>query len=308
MNNTSYAEMPGLTVIILTFNEELHIERCLHSVFQVSKQVFLVDSFSTDSTVENAEKLGVKVWQHEFKNHANQLAWALENLPVDTEWVMRVDADEVISPILAEEIRENLSLACAETDGYLVYRLVCFNGKVIRYGGVSHWVLRIWRKGTAKVEPRWMDEHMVLNSGGMKRLGGKYIDNNLNNITWWTNKHNNYSTREAIDLLNKKYGFLSTSSGNYILTRQTHCTRWLKENLYLRLPLGFRAFMLFIFRMTFRLGILDGIDGVIFHFLQGFWYRFLVDIKVREVEHRMRTEGIDCVEAIQREFGINPLL
>ncbi|MDP1663599.1 MAG: glycosyltransferase family 2 protein [Methylobacter sp.] len=308
MNNISYVEMPSLTVIILTFNEELHIERCLHSVFQVSKQVFLVDSFSTDSTVENAEKLGVKVWQHEFKNHANQLAWALENLPVDTEWVMRVDADEVISPILAEEIREKLSLACAETGGYLVYRLVCFNGKVIRYGGVSHWVLRIWRKGTAKVEPRWMDEHMVLNSGGMKRLGGKYFDNNLNNITWWTNKHNNYSTREAIDLLNKKYGFLSASSGNYILTRQTHYTRWLKENLYLRLPLGVRAFMLFIFRMTFRLGILDGIDGVIFHFLQGFWYRFLVDIKVREVEHRMRAEGIDCVEAIQREFGINPLL
>lgn len=302
------AEMACLTVIILTFNEERHIDRCLQSVFQITNQVFLVDSFSTDSTVENAETLGAKVWQHEFKNHAHQLAWALENLPINTEWVMRVDADEVISPALAEEIREQLPLAGAETNGYLVYRLVCFYGKIMRYGGVSHWVLRIWRKNTAKVEPRWMDEHMVLNSGSIKRLDGKYLDDNLNNITWWTNKHNSYSTREAIDLLNKKYGFLSAGSGDYMLTPQTYCTRWLKENLYLRLPLGFRAFMFFIFRMIFRLGILDGIDGFIFHFLQGFWYRFLVDVKVREVEQRMRAEGIDSVEAIQREFGINPLL
>lgn len=87
-------EIADLTVIILTFNEEKHIERCLKSAFQVARKVFVVDSFSTDRTVEIAEALGACAWQHEFRNHAVQFAWALESLPIDTDWVMRVDADE----------------------------------------------------------------------------------------------------------------------------------------------------------------------------------------------------------------------
>jgi len=92
------------------------------------------------------------------------------------------------------------------------------------------------------------------------------------------------------------------------LTRQARYTRWLKENLYVHLPLGARAFLFFAYRMIFRLGILDGRSGFVFHFLQGFWYRFLVDVKVWEVERRMATENLNCVDAIHREFGVNPLL
>jgi glycosyltransferase involved in cell wall biosynthesis len=304
----SYAGAIELTAIILTCNEEKHIERCLRSAFQVARQVFVIDSFSTDRTVEIAEALGARVCQHEFKNHAMQLAWALENLPIDTEWVMRVDADEIISSPLAEEMQEKLSSARADINGFLVYRRVCFEGKIIRHGGVSHWVLRLWRKGTAEIEQRWMDEHMVLKSGHAGHLKGEYLDDNLNNIAWWTNKHNGYSTREAIDLINKKYGFLPAAADQGILTRQARYKRWLKEKFYVYLPLGLRAFLFFAYRMIFRLGILDGSSGFAFHFLQGFWYRFLVDVKVREVERRMRAEGIDCVEAIRREFGVNPLL
>lgn len=297
-----------LTVIILTFNEEIHIERCLVSAFQVASRVFVVDSFSTDRTVEMAKSRGAQVRQHEFKNHAAQLAWALGNLPIDTEWVMRVDADEVISLALAKEIRGRLSSVGADTNGYLVHRLVCLDGKVIRHGGISHWVLRLWRKGTADIEQRWMDEHMVLKSGSAERLKGEYLDDNLNNIAWWTNKHNGYSTREAIDLLNRKHRFLPVTGGGSALTRQARYTRWLKENLYVHLPLGARAFLFFTYRMIFRLGILDGRAGFVFHFLQGFWYRFLVDVKVWEVERRMSAEKIDCVDAIRREFGVDPLL
>lgn len=301
------SESIELTVLVLTFNEEKHIERCLHSLFQLTNRVLLIDSFSSDRTLELAKALGARVWQHKFKNHADQLIWALDNLPIDTEWIMRVDADEVLSPALAEEIRNELSLNSTQTNGYLFYRLVCFGGKIIRYGGVSHWVLRLWRNGSARIESRWMDEHIVINTGGVKPLYGQYLDNNLNNIAWWTDKHNGYSTREAIDLLNKKYGFLPAASDNYPLSGQARYTRWLKENVYLHLPLGLRAFLFFCYRMIFRLGILDGRGGFVFHFLQGFWYRFLVDVKVREIERRMRVEGIDCVEAIRREFGINPL-
>jgi len=240
--HSAAAMIADLTVIILTYNEEKHIERCIRSAFQIASRMFVVDSFSTDQTVAIAQSLGAQVWQHEFRNHAAQLAWALENLPIDTGWVMRVDADEVIDPALAEEMRGKLSSVCAGTNGYLVYRLVCFEGKVIRHGGVSHWVLRLWRKGMAKVEQRWMDEHMVLKSGDTERLKGEFLDDNLNNIAWWTNKHNSYSTREAIDLLNKKYRFLSVAADSSALTCQARYKRWLKENLYARLPLGLGHF------------------------------------------------------------------
>jgi glycosyltransferase involved in cell wall biosynthesis len=295
-----------LTVVVLAYNEEKHIERCLVSAFQIASRVFVVDSFSMDRTAAIAQSLGAQVWQHEFKNYATQFTWALENLPIDTEWVMRVDADEVISAGLAEEIRAKLSPSRAGTNGYLVYRLVCFGGKIIRHGGVSHWALRLWRKGTAEIEKRWMDEHMVLKEGDVESLEGEYLDHNLNNIAWWTSKHNAYSTREAIDLLNQKYRFLPVSDNYRTLTRQASHTRWLKENIYVHLPLGARAFLYFVYRLIFRLGILDGRAGFVFHFLQGFWYRFLVDVKVREVERRMFVDKINCAEAIRLEFGVDP--
>lgn len=307
-NTRAQVEPPDLTVVILTFNEEKHIERCLRSAFQVARQVFVVDSFSTDQTMVIAESLGARVWQHEFKNHATQLDWALENLPIDTKWVMRIDADEVITPSLAENIRNRLQIVPLNVNGFLVPLYVRFRGTLIRHGGYPQWQLRIWRRGKAKIEQRWMDEKIVVRDGRVEHLRGDYIDHNLNNITWWTNKHNSYATREAIDLLNKKYSFLPTITKCGEITRQARYKRWLKENFYAHLPLGLRAFLFFLYRMIFRLGILDGRGGFVFHFLQGFWYRFLVDVKVKEVEQRMRAEKIDCAEAINREFGVNPYL
>jgi len=305
-NMRAKVESANLTIIVLTFNEEKHMARCLNSAFQVAKQVHVVDSFSTDRTVEIAKSLGAQVRQHEFKNHATQLAWALENLPIETEWVMRVDADEVISLALAEEIQNKLPMAELEINGFMVPLYVRFQGALIRHGGYPQWQLRMWRRGKAEIEQRWMDEKIVV-QGKVGRLRNEYIDDNLNNIAWWTNKHNGYSTREAIDLLNRKYRFLSVTADSSALTRQARYTRWLKENLYVHLPLGARAFLFFAYRMIFRLGILDGRAGFVFHFLQGFWYRFLVDVKVWEVERRMSAEGIDCAEAIRCEFGVSPL-
>jgi len=300
--------MNSITVVILTFNEEKHIERCLRSALQAARQVFVVDSFSTDRTVEIAEALGARVWQHEFRSHAAQFAWALENLPIDTDWVMRVDADEVITPELAESLRRRLADASPDVHGFLVCRYVRFMGGLIRHGNFPQWNLRIWRNGKAQIEQRWMDEHMVLKTGKAERLKGRFIDDNLNNITWWTGKHNSYASREAIDLLNRKYHFLDgLASNNAVLDRGARYKRWLKENIYFRLPPGVRAFAYFLYRMVFQLGILDGRAGFVFHFLQGFWYRFLVDVKVREVERRMRSDGIGCAEAIRRELGVDPL-
>lgn len=294
-----------LTVIILTYNEEIHIERCINSAFQVASQVFIVDSFSTDRTVAIAEGLGAHVWQHEFLNYAAQLAWALKSLPIETEWVMRIDADEIISPLLAQNLLRKLVNTTREVNGFLVCRYVRFMGKLIRHGNFPQWHLRIWRHGLADIEQRWMDEHMVLKAGNAERLEGEFIDDNRNSLTWWTGKHNAYASREAIDLLNSKHRFLAPVSQSGMLNEQARYKRWLKENLYARLPLGLRAVAYFLYRMLLQLGFLDGKAGFVYHFLQGFWYRFLVDVKVWEVERKMHEEQIDCIEAIRKVLGLN---
>lgn len=298
--------MSALAVVILSLNEEIHIERCLHSARQVADQVFVVDSFSTDATVRIAESLGAQVVRHAFKNHAEQLAWALETLPIAADWVMRVDADEVISAKLAEEIKRVLPNASSETDGFTVPLTVHFQGAHIRHGGYPQRQLRIWRRGRARIERRWMDEKIFV-TGEAGDLRGEYRDDNLNTIAWWTDKHNRYSTREAIDLLNGQYRFMPDTVEQPALTAQARRTRWFKDNLYARLPLGLRAFLYFGYRMVIRLGVLDGRGGFAFHFLQGCWYRYLVDVKMRAVRRRMRADGCDCAEAIRREFGMDPL-
>lgn len=298
----------GITIIVLTFNEEIHIERCLRSAFQVARDVFVVDSFSTDGTVSIAESLGARVWKHGFINHAAQLAWSIETLPIATQWVMRMDADETISTFLAEEIRSGVGDVSDDVSGFLVPLYVSFKGALIRHGGYPQWQLRLWRNGRGMIEQRWMDEKIVVEGGRVERFHGEFIDANLNGVSWWTTKHNGYATREAIVLLNRKYSFLTPCAKSAARTHQDgFAKRWMKENLYVHLPLGFRAFLFFFYRLIIRLGFLDGRGGFVFHFLQGFWYRFLVDVKVWEVEQRMRAEGIDCDEAIRREFGVNPV-
>jgi glycosyltransferase involved in cell wall biosynthesis len=297
-----------LTVVILTFNEELHIERCLRSVEGVAQKIFIVDSYSTDRTVEIAESMGAVVVQRKWKNYADQFQWGIDHYPEhcggESAWVMRLDADEYLTPELREEICQRLPSESQDVTGLIVERHVFFMGRVIRHGGHQHFLLRIWRHGKAHIEATWMDEHIVLSGGRTSKLGSRIYDHNLNNITWWTNKHNGYASREAVDLLNKRYHFLANTPGDRH-RGQAATRRWLKDKLYVYMPLGWRAFFFFIYRVVFRLGFLDGREGMFFHFLQGYWYRVLVDAKVLEVEQVMRKERISCVEAIRRELGIN---
>lgn len=298
----------SVTVVILTYNEEKHIERCIRSVQGFSTSILVVDSFSTDRTIEIAESEGATILQHEFVNQAVQLNWALDNLSIDTEWVMRLDADEIVTLLLANEIPSVLEQADVNTSGFLVNRCTYFRQKPIKHGGhYPQYVLRIWRNGQARCEASWMDEHMELLSGSAQRLNNEIHDDNLNNIGWWTDKHNRYASREAIVLLDRKYGFLPNQHDHLgELKGQARVKRWLKHNVYTHLPLGWRVLLFYAYRMVFRMGFLDGRTGMTFHFLQGFWYRFLVDMKISEVEARMRKDSVDCVEAIRRELSIDP--
>jgi glycosyltransferase involved in cell wall biosynthesis len=291
-----------LTVIILTFNEEKHLGRCLQSLRGVAKRVVVVDCFSTDGTVALAQAQGAEVVQHAWVNHSVQVNWALDNVPIDTQWTMRLDADEVVTPELAAALNSDLSGYPDSVMGLTVNRQIHFLGRWIRHGGIYPVrMLRVWRSGHGRCENRWMDEHMVV-QGEIAHVDADIADINLNNVTWWTDKHNHYASREAVDLLmHRRQGAEETATAR--LNFQAGMKRWLKLKVYARLPLGLRALLYFLYRYFLRLGFLDGWQGFAFHFLQGFWYRFLVDVKVHELETLMRVQGLTLEEAVRREFG-----
>ena len=294
-----------IAVVILAFNEERHLARCLASLQDLATRAVVVDCFSTDRTVEIARSYDARVVQHAWVNYATQFNWALTQLDADTEWVLRLDADEVLTPELVAEIKSRLLNIGSEIDGFYCGRRMTFQGRMIRHGGVFPVrVLRLFRYGRGRCENRWMDEHIKV-AGLTLDLQGEIIDDNLQSLTWWTAKHNGYASREAVDLLNLEYGFMPHDTvANLRGGQQVGIKRWLKERVYARLPGGFRAFAYFFYRYVIRLGFLDGQAGTAFHFLQGFWYRYLVDAKVAEVKHYMRQNNVSAQVAIHDVLGI----
>jgi glycosyltransferase involved in cell wall biosynthesis len=304
-NGVTPAQSGTLTVVILTYNEALHIERCILNAQRVADEVLVVDSYSTDATVPMARQLGARVLQNCWTNHATQLNWALQHGSIRAQWVMRLDADEFLSDQLLEALPRTLSEAPEDIGGFEVDRRIRFLGHEIRHGGMAPlWITRLWRSGWAHCEARWMDEHIVLTRGRISRLPGAIIDENLNTLTWWTQKHNLYANREAADLLDRRHSMGVAEQSAAGLNRQARIKRWLKAQVYARLPLGLRPWFYFFYRAVIRLGVLDGARGMMFHTLQGLWYRLLVDAKVAEVERAMAETGCAPSQAIREVLGI----
>ncbi len=279
-----------LTCVILTHNEGKHIQRVLRSLKTLAATAFVVDSFSDDGTPDLARACGAHVVQHRFVNYAQQYQWALENLPLEADWVMRLDADEILTPDLIAELRDRLPGLPGDVTGVNIKRRHIFLGRWIKHGGRYPLVLmRIWRRGAARIEQRWMDEHMVLLRGRAVTFQHDFIDENLNDVSYFIDKHNRYATREAIDVLSQRYQLNDEDQGihKHDASRQASRKRWLKQEVYNRLPLWSGPLGYFILRFIFQAGFLDGREGLVYHVLQGFWYRFLVASKVFEYEKSM---------------------
>lgn len=299
--------MTDLSVIILTLNEEIDIARCIESVLPITKSIFVVDSFSTDATVAIAESLGAKVTQRKWKNYSDQFQWALDNLPFSTTWVMRLDGNEYLELPLQDELAAKLSSVSDDVNGLFLNMKVFFDGKWIRYGGFYPLILlRVWRVGSGRIEQRWMDEHIVLTPGSQTiRVRHDMVDDNRKGISFWVAKHNSYASREAVDILNKKYSlFQSDDALAEFDGGQAKKKRFLKEGLYANLPSGFRALFYFLYRYFIRLGFLDGRNGFVFNFMQGFWYRFLVDLKVAEIERMSDGSSEKIKQILLEKHGI----
>lgn len=293
-----------LTVVILTKNEEQHIARAIASAARISDRIVVVDSGSDDRTTEIAQRAGATILVHPFVTQAKQFNWALEQLPDDTDWIFRLDADEIVSPELVASLARVLPDLAPEVAGASVYRRIAFMGRPIRWGGVFPVrITRVLRYGRGRSEDRWMDEHILL-EGGEVQLEGELLDSNLKPLDWWIEKHNNYASREAVEILDAKYGFLRR--GALVGPKgPTGLKRWLKDRVYARLPGGLRAFAYFFYRYFVRLGFLDGKEGTAFHVLQGFWYRYLVDMKLHEVKSYLKNNSVDVETAIKDVLGVD---
>lgn len=272
--------MPDLTIIILTYNESLHIARCLESARQLGVPVIVVDSHSPDGTGEMAGRLGAQVVHSAEDRFADKLNWALENLDISSEWVMRIDADEILTDDLVRNLSGVLDKAQSDVCGFYVRRQLWFMGQWMRHGGVyPTWSMRVWRRGVARCESKDLDEHMILARGTASSLKLDIIDNPLHDLGWWIEKHKKYAVLEANSFTSLVDELLLPPR---FFGKAVERTRWLKVFVFNRMPLFLRPLIYFLYRYIVRLGFLDGKRGMIFHFLHGFWYRFLIDAMIFE--------------------------
>ncbi|WP_157779829.1 glycosyltransferase family 2 protein [Celeribacter ethanolicus] len=293
-----------LTALILTFNEEKHIERCIRSLDGIAERVCVIDSYSTDRTVEIAKSLGAEIVQNAWHGHAAQFQWGLNTLGICSDWTLRIDADEYLD----EELRESMSawLAAPQStiNGVYLRRQIVFLEQPILHGFFYPLnILRLWRSGEGRMEQRRMDEHVILKSPNTTVLkGGDLVDHNLNDLSWWIAKHNTYATLEMISRVEARH---IKEASEEVLTGQAARKRWLKEQVYARLPATLRASFYFAYRYVIGRGFLDGKAGFFFHFLQAYWYRTLVEAKYFELQQRAKTAGLTPYAMLQKE-GVFP--
>lgn len=222
----------SISIIILTYNEEENIRTCLENSKKLTNSIYIIDSFSTDKTLEICEEFGCKIYQHKFENQARQLNWALENVEIKENWILRLDADEFMTEELIDEIKNKIDSVDENISGIFLKRRLYFLNKWMKRGIYPTYILRLWRNKKAICEERWMDEHMKLLEGTTTTFDNDFIDNNNKNLTWWINKHNNYASREAIEQLNIKYNLMNANLvEGKLFGSQEQRKKWIKEHL-----------------------------------------------------------------------------
>ncbi|MBC7882511.1 MAG: glycosyltransferase family 2 protein [Anaerolineae bacterium] len=274
--------MQNLTVIILTFNSEDSLVQVVKSCKAFASRIIVVDSLSTDTTPMLAANLGCEVVQHPFENYSIQRNWAQTYACLgEQDWVLHLDSDEVVSEELTQSICQLESNPAI--DGYLMRRLSYFLGKPIRFGQINpSWHLRLFRASKGFCEERLYDQHFVT-SGKIRKMQGLLLDLQITTLEKWTAAHNRWSTAEALEVCSRS----STSERQLTASLFGDLRmqkRWLKNNFWYRSPLLLRAFVFFFYSYFLRLGFLDGKAGLIYHVLQSFWFRYLVDAKIVELQ------------------------
>ncbi len=276
-----------LCVLVLTRDEELNLEACLGSVASWVEQVFVLDSGSRDGTQAIAKRYGAQIFEHPFETHARQWLWALEHLPIAHEWILGLDADQRITAELREELAALFSSPerLQNADGFFIKRRQVWRGRWIKHGTYyPKYLLKLFRKTRVQMDARdLMDHHFYVN-GVTRSLQNDLIEENLkeNDLTFWIDKHNRYAKLLAQEEFVKRTHAHAPLIRANVFGNPDERTLWLKQRWY-SLPLYVRPFLYFGYRYVWRLGFLDGKQGFLFHFLQAFWFRVLVDAHLDDI-------------------------
>ncbi|WP_027954856.1 glycosyltransferase family 2 protein [Halobacillus kuroshimensis] len=286
--------MADLTAIILTKNESKNIEACLDSIKGFAHRIVVVDSGSTDNTVELAKSKGAEVFTNEFQYYAQQFNWGINNTNIESKWILRLDADERFTPELCK-VCERIMVKHAEdnVNGITMEAWLYFLGKRLKYGASKKRKLMIFKRGIGRIEDRKRDAHTVLDKGESISVNERFLHYDFKDIKSFINKYNWYATREMHDYLAFKNG----STENIKSDKKIENTRKKKFGIYYKAPRFLRAKLWFIYNYYLRLGFLDGREGYIYHYFECYWYRFLVDTKIYENE-TMDTE-VENLKALQ---------
>lgn len=280
---------PGtLAVIILTYNEEPNLGQALASVAGWATETFILDSLSTDRTVEIAQNYGCTVAYNKFENYARQRNYALDKLPITSEWILFLDADEWVTDALKLEITNLIAGSPSENGYFLSWRLI-WMGRWIKRGYYPTWILRLFRYGKVRCEDRSVNEHLMV-EGDTGKLLNDFMHEDRKGVTEWIAKHNDRATREAQELLNTRseQGYKEIDAN--LFGTQAQRKRWLRYKIWNHLPPLIRPFFYFFYRYIITGGFMDGRNAFIYHFLQALWFPMLIDIKYIEMIYRKKIE------------------
>lgn len=278
----AHMNMTDIAVIILVGQEKIHLRRCIERLSLLApRQIFLVESQDDDGGIAiaraTAAELGLPL-ETRFNRwpglYARQFNWALDNLPLEAEWILRLDADEYLTEETARRLKEFLPRSGAVC-GLTLELKRRFMGGEIRHATNGIRLLRVFRRGKGRLEDRAMDEHILVD-GEVVDFGGAFYDDNLNSLEWWKAKHRGYAKREARDAI-ELFGNPERLQNPSPTDR--------RKIAYYRFPPYFRAFVLnFVRRYFLKLGFLDGVAGWRWNFWQGLWYRWLVDREIARLK------------------------
>lgn len=276
---------PVFSFVVLSFNEEIHLPRLLNSIRSLNAPLFILDSGSTDQTLQIASDFGAEVKYNAFINHPKQWDFALKNFDIQTPWIIGLDADQIVTPELLAQLSNFKDEDFKDIDGIYFNRKNFFKGKWIKYGGYyPKYLLKMFRNGVGFSDTNEnMDHRFIVPGKTVTWKKGHILEENLkeNEISFWINKHNRYSDLVAEEEIERMQALRTQTIKPNLFGDPYQRMAYLKR-IWWNLPRFVRPLLYFGYRMTFQLGIFDGRTGIIYHFLQGFWFRLIVDIKIEE--------------------------
>lgn len=270
--------MNNISVVILTYNEIENIPFAIENVKPWASEIVILDSYSSDGTVEFCKEQGCKVFQRKFDNFSNQRKYALNELPIASDWIFVLDADELLTDELKAEIESEISNP--KFDAYFIKRRFYWQGKWIKRGYYPTNLLRFGKKGLITCDDRQINEHIICRTESVGQFENDFVDFNRKSITDWIDKHNKYSTAEAEALLVKD------TSKYRLWGSQYERKRWIRKNVWNKLPVFIRPLLYMLYRLFIKGGCLDGARAMQYHFLHAFIYRCLIDLKYLETKRK----------------------